>query len=65
MTTKPKGVMIKDIDMPKNCFNCILSCFDFNRDDLNNYKPYVLCNLKKRKSNKNKRPSWCPLVKMR
>ena len=30
MTTKPKGVMIKGMDMPKSCYDCPL----FNREHL-------------------------------
>lgn len=38
MTTKPKGVMIKDMKMTENCFQCPCSMLTIDFEDLKNIK---------------------------
>lgn len=62
MTTKPKGVMIKGMEMPKNCCECF--CCDV-RIGLNNEDKWEVyfarCKVKIKNATRTKRPSWCPL----
>ena len=60
MTTKPKGVMIVGMEMPKNCHECgFRRCFLYD----------FFCGAVLLEDNKGrvvikdlyKRPSWCPL----
>ena len=53
MTTKPKGVMIVDMDMPAHCIECPC-CFYSG-----------ICNIKRKRAYLMGRPSWCPLKEVK
>lgn len=62
MTTKPKGVMIVGMDMPKKCGLCPLL-------NINEFKKYI-CFMKQWDNLTEdevliKRPSWCPLQEVK
>lgn len=62
MTTKPKGVMIKGMDMPKSCFSCVCrnELFASCQKSFESCRP-VGCRIMNKRGNKTNRPSWCPL----
>ena len=66
MTTKLKGVMIKGMDMPQNCFQCPCSMLTRDFENLENIKSLsVECQIKERNCRGNIRPSWCPLQEVK
>lgn len=60
MTTKPKGVMIKGMEMPRTCIDCPCARAAIVCHKDKNYIDFICQNTSKR-AYKTKRPSWCPL----
>lgn len=66
MTTKPKGAMIKGIDMPKNCYSCSCLQISFYVDVYKeNDKTEFFCKITSKRAIKRKRPLWCPLQEVK
>ena len=66
MTTKPKGVMIKGMKMPRTCIDCPCSQVTFYVDvykDIN--ETHFFCKNTSKRAMKTKRPSWCPLEEVK
>lgn len=60
MITKPKGVVIKGIKIPRNYVECPLS-----RVREWGFEVFWECNIFYKEGRKTKRPSWCPLQEMK
>lgn len=66
MTTKPKGVMIVGMDMPKKCCECFCCNIRYAMDKEHNWVvDFAECNILKRTATRTKRPSWCPLQEVK
>lgn len=62
MTTKPKGVMIKGMEMPRNCAECPLSIvYEYSGGSEICWE----CIIFYKEGIKTKRPSWCPLEEVK
>lgn len=59
MTTKPKGVMIMGVGMPRNCIEC--PCASLKVFSGNIKIACLKCNVFNKEGRKANRPSWCPL----
>lgn len=66
MTTKPKGVMIKGMDMPERCFDCpaCYATMSLCRKGIWELKENI-CKVKNKTAAKTKRPWWCPLQEVK
>lgn len=66
MTTKPKGVMIKGMEMPKTCMDCCCLQITFHVDVYKDVgKTHFFCKNTSKRAMKTKRPSWCPLQEIK
>lgn len=62
MTTKPKGVMIVGMEMPRNCVECPLSRI---REYCGGSEVLWECIIFYKEGTKTKRPVWCPLQEVK